>query len=73
MKRNIKTGKVEIPAEAFDDKNVTAHISIRLPMTLLKDLRRAALTEQYAGKYQVLIRDILADWVEHQKPKQKRA
>lgn len=67
----VKTGKVEIPAEAFEDENVTAHISIRLPMTLLKELRRAALTEQYAGKYQVLIRDVLSDWIAHQKPKRK--
>lgn len=67
----IKTGMVEIPTEAFEDENVTAHISIRLPMPLLKDLRRAALTEQYAGKYQVLIRDILSDWIAQRKPKRK--
>jgi hypothetical protein len=67
----VKTGKVEIPAEAFEDKNVTAHISIRLPLNLLKNLRRAALTEEYAGKYQVLIRDILNDWIALQKPKRK--
>ena len=67
----IKTGKVEIPPEAFEDENVTAHISIRLPMTLLKGLRRAALTDQYAGKYQVLIRDVLSEWLAHQKPKRK--
>jgi hypothetical protein len=67
----IKTGKVDVPAEAFEDKNVTAHISIRLPLNLLKNLRRAALTEEYAGKYQVLIRDILNDWIALQKPKRK--
>lgn len=67
----IKTGKVEISADNFKDENVTAHISIRLPMTLLKDLRSAALTEEYSGKYQVLIRDILAEWVEQQAPKRK--
>lgn len=73
MAKKVKTGNVEIPDEAFKDENVTAHISIRLPMTLLKNLRRAALTEQYAGKYQVLIRDILSDWVEHQRPRRHRA
>jgi hypothetical protein len=67
----VKTGVVEISEEAFKDQNVTAHISIRLPMTLLKKLRQAALTEEYAGKYQVLIRDILGDWIEAQKPKRK--
>lgn len=67
----IKTGKVEVPVEAFEDENVTAHISIRLPLPLLKGLRRAALTEEYAGKYQVLIRDVLSEWLAHQKPKRR--
>lgn len=70
----IKYGKVEIPDEDFKDENMTAHISIRLPLTLLKELRRSALTEEYAGKYQVLIRDILTDYVHSQnKVKRKRA
>lgn len=73
MAKKIKTGSVEVPSEAFKDENITALISIRMPMLLLKDLRRAALTEEYGGKYQVLIRDVLTDWVEHQKPKRKRA
>jgi len=67
----IKTGNVDIPIEDFQDENVTAHISLRLPLPLLKGLRKAALTEKYAGKYQVLIRDVLTDWLANQKPKRK--
>ncbi|MGE0526271.1 MAG: hypothetical protein AB7G93_13965 [Bdellovibrionales bacterium] len=69
-----KYGTVEIPAEDFKDENITAHISIRLPLTLVKNLKKLSLNEQYEGRYQTLMRDILTAWVEHhQKPKRKRA
>lgn len=70
----IKTGKVEVPDENFKDQNITAHISVRLPLILVKSLKRLSLNEQYEGRYQTLMRDILIDWVEHhEKPKRKRA
>lgn len=59
MAKEFKTGTVEIPEEDFLDENITAHISIRLPLTLVKTLKTLSLTEEYSGKYQVLIRDIL--------------
>ncbi len=62
-KTKVKTRNVEVPKEDFDDANMTAHISIRLPLPLLKDLRRLALTEKFGGKYQVLIKEILAEYV----------
>lgn len=64
MTNKIKTGKVEIPDEDFKDENITAHISIRLPLNMLKELKHLALNEQYEGRYQVLMRDILADYIE---------
>lgn len=73
-KKDINYGKVEMPESAFKDENTMAHISMRLPLPLLKGLRKAALTEEYQGKYQVLMRDILTEWIEHNKaPKKKKA
>lgn len=63
MANKIKTGKVEIPDEDFKDENITAHISIRLPLNMLKELKHLALNEQYEGRYQVLMRDVLADYI----------
>lgn len=59
----IKYGKVDIPDESFKDENVTAHISLRLPLTMVKDLKKLALNEEYEGRYQVLMRDILAKYI----------
>ena len=64
MAKKIKTGSVNIPAENFEDENITAHISIRLPLNLVKDLKKLALNEEYEGRYQVLIRDILQVFAE---------
>lgn len=70
----LKYGKVEIPAEDFKDENMSAHISMRLPLDLLNDLRALSLTPDHGGRYQVLMRDILTDWVKSQKTtKRKRA
>jgi metal-responsive CopG/Arc/MetJ family transcriptional regulator len=69
----IKTGKVEIPDEDFKDQNITAHISIRLPLDLVKSLKKISLTEEYEGRYQVLMRDILSQYVQQQKGKKRTA
>lgn len=71
--KKIKTGTVNIPIEDFDDENITAHISIRLPLNLVKDLKRLALNEEYEGRYQVLIRDVLQAYTEKSKTKKKLA
>ena len=71
MAKKVKTGNVSIPVEDFEDKNITAHISIRLPLDLVKDLKRLALNEEYEGRYQVLIRDILQGFAEKNKTKKK--
>ena len=70
--KNIKTGKVNVPAEDFEDMNITAHISIRLPLHLVKNLKRIALTEEYEGRYQTLIRDVLDDFVKKNKGKSRK-
>jgi metal-responsive CopG/Arc/MetJ family transcriptional regulator len=69
----IKTGKIKIPDADFETQNITAHISIRLPLDLLKGLKKLSLTEEYEGRYQVLIRDVLTEYVQHQKSKRKHA
>jgi metal-responsive CopG/Arc/MetJ family transcriptional regulator len=69
----IKTGKVEIPDEDFKDQSITAHISIRLPLDLVKALKKLSLTEDYEGRYQVLMRDVLSEYVQHHKSKKRAA
>ena len=73
MAKKIKTGSVNIPIENFDDENITAHISIRLPLDLVKTLKRLALTEEYEGRYQTLIKDILQNYAEKSKLKNRVA
>ncbi|MFN7728939.1 MAG: hypothetical protein ACK5P7_07270 [Bdellovibrio sp.] len=73
MAKKVKTGSVNVPAEDFADANITAHISIRLPLNLVKDLKRLALNEDYEGRYQVLIRDVLQAFTEKSKSKKKIA
>ena len=71
MAKKIKTGNVNIPIEDFEDENITAHISIRLPLKLVKDLKKLALNEDYEGRYQVLIREILQGFVDKHRSKKK--
>ena len=71
--KKIKTGQVNVPMEDFDDENITAHISIRLPLNLVKELKRLALNEDYEGRYQVLIRDVLQNFAEKNKTKKRTA
>jgi len=69
----IKFGKVELSDESFDDANALIRVSMMLPLNTIKDLKKLSLSEKHSGKYQVLIRNILTEWIEHQKPKRKRA
>jgi len=73
MMKKIKYGKVGVSDDSFDDANALIRVSMMLPLNMVRELKKFSLTEKHSGKYQVLIRDILADWVEHQKPKRKRA
>jgi hypothetical protein len=71
MAKKTRTGKVNIPTEDFEDENITAHISIRLPLSLVKDLKKLALNEDYEGRYQVLIREILQKFADKHRSKRK--
>jgi len=71
MAKKIKTGTVNVPIEEFDDENITAHISIRLPLNLVKDLKKLALTEEYEGRYQILIREVLQGFADKHRSKKK--
>ena len=73
MAKKIKYGNVDLPIENFDETKTIAHISIRLPLPLIKELKRLSLTEEHGGKYQVLIRDILNEWVGKHRGKKKMA
>lgn len=71
MAKNIKYGKVELGPENFDEKNAIALISIRLPLPMIKELKKLSLTEEHGGKYQLLIRDILAEYISKHSKKKK--
>jgi hypothetical protein len=73
MARKTKTGSINVPVSDFDDQNITAHISIRLPLNLVKSLKKLSLNEHYEGRYQTLIRDILLTYAEKNKAKSKVA
>lgn len=73
MAKKTKTGSVHVPISDFEDQNITAHISIRLPLNLIKSLKKLSLNEDYEGRYQTLIRDILLTYVEKNKTKSKVA
>lgn len=74
MSKKMKYGKVEIPDKDFKDENALVRVSMMLPMNLVRELKKLSLTEDFNGKYQVLSRDILSDWVASQrKPKKRRA
>ena len=73
MARKTKTGSINVPVNDFDDQNITAHISIRLPLNLVKSLKKLSLNEHYEGRYQTLIRDILQTYTEKNKAKSKAA
>lgn len=73
MAKKIKTGNVSVPDENFIDENITAHISIRLPLNLVKDLKKMSLNEEYEGRYQVLIREVLQAFANKNKSKKKLA
>lgn len=71
--KKIKYGKVELSEASFDDTNAMIRVSMMLPLNMVRELKKLSLTDKHGGKYQVLIRDILTEWIEHQKPKRKRA
>lgn len=73
MAKKIKTGNVDLPNEDFSDENALIRISMMIPMSLYKDLKKLSLDEEYSGKYQLLIRDVLSKFAEHQKLKKKKA
>lgn len=62
-KKTIKTGSIDLPEDEFKDENALIRISMMIPMTLYKDLKRLSLTEKQGGKYQLLIRDVLQEYV----------
>lgn len=71
--KKIKYGKVEVSEDSFEASNALIRVSMMLPLHMVKELKKLSLTDKHGGKYQVLIRDVLANWVENQKPKRKRA
>ena len=69
----IKHGTVELGPEEFADETASIRISMMLPMTLYKELKRLALTEQHQGKYQLLMKDVLNQFVDSQSKKKTKA
>jgi hypothetical protein len=42
-------------------------------LNLVKALKKLSLTEEYEGRYQVLIRDVLSEYAHHPRGKRKTA
>ncbi|MFN3454622.1 MAG: hypothetical protein ACK41T_06635 [Pseudobdellovibrio sp.] len=70
-KNKIKYGKVELPARTFKEKSASIRISMMLPLPLYKELKRLAVSEEHEGKYQLLIKDILTQYVRKSKKSKK--
>lgn len=62
-KNEIKYGNVEVSDDSFDNKNALIRVSMMLPLDLVQELKRLSLTNEYGGKYQVLARDILKNFI----------
>lgn len=67
-----KYGKIELSEADFKEENVQIRISMMIPMTLYKDLKKLSLNEKHSGKYQVLMKDILTEWVSKNSGKKRR-
>lgn len=65
MSKKIKYGNVDFGPDEFKEENITAHISIKMPLSMVKDLKRLALNEKYEGRYQTLMKDILAEFIKN--------
>lgn len=72
MNKKMKYGKVDIPEKDFKDENALVRVAMILPLNLVRELKRLSLTEEYEGKYQVLSREILSDWVTSQQKSKKK-
>ncbi len=70
--KKIKYGKINLNADEFRDENALIRISTMIPMNLYKDLKKLSLSDEYSGKYQVLIRDVLSAFVEKNEGKRKK-
>lgn len=72
--KTVRTGTVEIPDSDFDDNHIMAHISVKMPLAMVNDLKRLALNPKHNGRYQTLMKDVLADFIASQaKTKKVRA
>lgn len=71
--KKIKYGKINIGPGEFKDENALVRISIMIPMKTYKDLKKLSLTDGYRGKYQVMIRDILGNFVEKSHKAKKKS
>jgi hypothetical protein len=63
----IKYGKITIDPNEFDEATASIRISMMLPMKMYKALKSLSLNEAHEGKYQVLIKDILAQYILRQR------
>lgn len=73
MAKKIKYGKIDLPDSDFKDENAMVQLNMMIPLLLKKDLKRLSLTEEYGGQYQVMIRNILTEWVSKQGSKKKQS
>ncbi len=54
---------------SFQEKFVSADVTLNLPFGLLEKLQRATGRKKHGGQYQLLIREILSEWVSSKRAK----
>lgn len=73
MNKKIKYGNIQLSEDEFKDENALIRISMMIPVNIYKELKKLSLNEDCGGKYQLLIRDILNDYVQkHSSTKKKK-
>ncbi len=72
MGKKIKYGTVDFGPDELKDENVMVQISVKMPMPMLKELKRLALNEKYEGRYQTLMKDVLANYIEKHQGKPRK-
>lgn len=70
-KSKLKYGKVEIPASEFKDENASIRISMMIPLPLYRELKKISLNDVHQGKYQILIKAVLEQYVSKIKKSKK--
>lgn len=72
MAKKNRRAKVELTQDDFKEENAVALVTMKLPFLTVKELKRLSFTDEFGGKYQLLIETILNKYIKSQQNKSKR-